>query len=91
MPYLVVLTSLPTSTTSSLALNSHVKRQFEDEGDYEIEYSEDEIIGSAQAPPSNGTSIFAVDPKSGLLHRYVFFTPPLIFGTFSPPSRRGRS
>ena len=50
MPYLVVLTSLPTSTTSSLALNSHVKRQFEDEGDYEIEYSEDENYRLSTGP-----------------------------------------
>lgn len=31
------------------------------------------------APKPRPTSIFAVDPKSGLLHRYVFFTQPLIF------------
>lgn len=31
----------------------------------------------------NGTSIFEPKEKSGLLHRYVFFTPALVFGAFS--------
>ena len=30
----------------------------------------------------NGTSIFEPEEKSGLLHRYVFFTPALVFGEF---------
>jgi hypothetical protein len=32
----------------------------------------------------NGTSIFEPEENSGLLHRYVFFTPALVFCTFSP-------
>lgn len=46
-------------------------------------WDEATAIGSAAA--ANGTSIFAVKPNSGLLHRYVFFTPGLILGT--PPAR----
>lgn len=41
---------------------------------------------SSSAAAANGTSIFAVKPNSGLLHRYVFFTPGLILGS-SCPSR----
>jgi hypothetical protein len=57
----------------------------------EIDYASEELGGgegeaasaigvSAWAPQANQTSIFAVKPNAGLLHRYVFFTPALIFG-----------
>ncbi|GAA6008848.1 hypothetical protein JCM11491_003806 [Sporobolomyces phaffii] len=34
---------------------------------------------ASQKDKKNGTSIFQPDEKSGLLHRYVFFTPALVF------------
>ena len=40
---------------------------------------------SSSAAAANGTSIFAVKPNSGLLHRYVFFTPGLILGASCLP------
>lgn len=94
-PYLVILTSLGSDSTSSLlpvtATKKHAKRQYDedyaylDNGD---EISEDwagETMAGSETvtvyAPSNATSIFSPKANSGLLHRYVFFTPSLVFGT----------
>lgn len=45
------------------------------------EYEETESY--LQEPTENRTSIFAYPANSGLLHRYVFFTPILVFCSFT--------
>lgn len=91
-PYLVILTSPPLSSTHNSKFHFQSKRQLYSDADFE-EYEEnasqadlvekysayliDEVTLSAK---KNGTNIFAPKPKSGLFHRYVFFTPTLLFG-----------
>lgn len=89
-PYLVILTSAPASSLDSISNLSKaqlIKRQYyesvaDDFGSaeaFEAMYDGMLAAAAALAPGGNASkSIFAVDPKSGLLHRYVFFTAPLI-------------
>jgi hypothetical protein len=92
-PFLVILTSAPSTSLASLTSLSHaahVKRQFyesnaEDFGSEEaFEAMYEGMLADAAAVINANVSksIFEPAPDSGLLHRYVFFTAPLILGSY---------
>lgn len=96
-PYLIVITSPPTHSTPSSNMHFQSKRQLYSEEDFELESdtpqadlveSYSAYFGDASVAPKKGnsTNIFTPSPKSGLLHRYVFFTPTLIFSASFPRS-----
>lgn len=81
-PYLVIVTALPPASPAGEHHNI-AKRDL-------ISTIEAEIFGEPSLKQSarNATNIFRPDPSSGVFHRYVFFTPALIFCGFITSASR---